>query len=147
RTVAAGGPAAYQRLGEARIVLPAGLGELRHRRPRLLGIDAPGAEFAGQLPAGVLAPGQQAERPLQRGLRLAGPPPRRRVVAHAAGANPCPPTGRVSTYWPNAAISGLPRASASRTAGSASEARWRSALSETSVIQPTSELAGSSPPT
>src|SRR5690606_15989015 len=122
-TVAGRGAAAHQRFGETRIVLPAGRGQFLHRRPRLLGLDAAGAQLADQFPARVLAPGQPAERPLDRGLRLGGAPPLRRGVARAAGASPCPPTGRVSVCWPKAAISGLPRAIAPRTASSASEAR------------------------
>src|ERR1043166_2400667 len=48
---------------------------------------------------------------------------------------PCPPIGEVTTRSLKPAINGLPRAMASRTAGSCRDASWLALLSPTSGIQ------------
>src|SRR5690606_3491472 len=69
RPVAGIGAAADQEFGEPGIVLPALPGQALHRGRGLLGVHSAGGQLAGQLPARVLAPHQQAQGALHRGLR------------------------------------------------------------------------------
>ena len=60
---------------------------------------------------------------------------RARGRSYKDASNPCPPTGTVSMWWSNPAISGRAFAIACCTAGSESEAVWLAASVQTSVIQ------------
>src|SRR5690606_1551233 len=65
--VSAAGTAAHQRLAKARVVLPAGVDQFCHRGLRLVRLHTACGQLAGELPARMLPPGQQAKRPLGRG--------------------------------------------------------------------------------
>src|SRR5690606_20814711 len=135
RPVAAAGAAAHQRFGKARVVLPAGVGELGDGRQRLFCLHAPRGELAGQLPPRVLASGQQAQRALGGRGRLARPAAPGRVVAHAAGASPWPPTGRGRVCCSRAGDSGIARALPAVADRRASDALCISAQSQSPVFQ------------
>src|SRR5690606_25000722 len=88
----------------ARVVLPAGVGQPGHGGLRLVRLDAACSQLAGELPAGVLATGQQPQRPLDGGgLRTL--PPQSRAVAHDA-PGPHPPPGQQGPDWSQPATSG-----------------------------------------